>query len=597
MAVISFGRGLAVSAALIAGSVGPLVAQERGLERAPLWQAAASSSISGGEDALQRVPGVGTAPAAAAEAEAIARKLAGQTGDVAAAYAARGHAPIWLAASDAAAARVTALLSALAEAPSHALPADRYDHAGLVAALSAAEAAGADMRADVELRLTEAFLRYARDVSSGVLEPNRIDRDIHHRPERPQPKALLAGLLAADDATAMIEALAPAHPDYDRLRGELQGYLQLARSNAWAAELPKGSSLRLGDQGARVETLRRRLIAVGDLTPASATPSADPDGTRVAANHFLSDTPLPTATDPAVFDPALMDAVKRFQGRHGLNQDGVVGPATRAALNTGPAKRARQIAVNLERLRWLNKDLGRRHVMVNLASFDVVLMEDGAAIYRSRTVIGKNRHATPEFSDEMEYMVINPTWHVPRSIATKEILPKLQADPTYLSRKGMRIEGADLPAEEIDWAFVTPSTFPGRIKQRPGSGNALGKVKFMFPNKWSIYLHDTPHKSLFKRDRRAYSHGCVRVQEPFDFAYALLAPQVDDPRAFFHGILRRGRERYVNLDRHVPVHITYRTAWVDETGADQFRGDVYGRDAKVYAALARAGLDFPADID
>ncbi|MEM0944050.1 MAG: L,D-transpeptidase family protein, partial [Pseudomonadota bacterium] len=237
---------------------------------------------------------------------------------------------------------------------------------------------------------------------------------------------------------------------------------------------------------------------------------------------------------------------------------------------------------------------GAKHILVNLAAFEFDVLEDGKSVFNSRTVVGKARkHRTPEFSDEMDHMVINPTWFVPRSIAREEILPALQEDPTYLSRKNMRITGVDDPST-IDWSTITPDTFPGKVRQAPGSGNALGRVKFMFPNDHAIYLHDTPAKSLFKRDSRAYSHGCVRVQRPFEFAEYLLSAQEEDPAGTFDRILRSERERYVYLEQPIPVHITYRTFWVDAAGEDQFRGDVYGRDSRVLAALAKAGVDLPA---
>ncbi len=579
-------RAAAVVAGLALGLGGAAWAESRGAD----WD-----SLDRGVAAAPEIaPECAEAVVSPAEAEAVAARLAGRGPEdpVSAFYRARGHAAVWLADAGPAAARLQALMAALAEAPAHALPAGRYGRAALAADLARIDAMGPAERAGLELALTEAFLTYARDVSSGVLEPERVDREIHHEPIRPDRRALLEGLVAAGDPAEMIAALPPAHPDYARLRGRLAEYRRLAGTGAWADPLAAQRTLREGARSADVEALRRRLMAMGDLGTQTAGGASERDGARVAANDIVTDVNLEAAGDPQSFDPTLVAAVKRFQARHGLNQDGVVGPATRAALNESPADRARQIAVNLERLRWLNRDLGDRHVMVNLAGFEMALVEDGQAVFTSRVVVGKaRRHRTPEFSDEMEYMVVNPTWHVPRSIATKEILPKLQQDSSYLSRKGMRLVGSDLPADQIEWSFVTPSSFPGRIKQRPGSGNALGRVKFMFPNKWSIYLHDTPHKSLFGRDRRAYSHGCVRVQEPFEFAYRLLNAERPDGEEYFHRLLRTGRETYVQFDTHVPVHLTYRTAWVDDAGVDQFRGDVYGRDAKVFAALDAAGVE------
>ncbi|MEO0620896.1 MAG: L,D-transpeptidase family protein [Pseudomonadota bacterium] len=503
--------------------------------------------------------------------------------------------PIWVRATGGKTTHARALIAAFGAAADHALPLDRYGVEALSLAIE--DAKTLQDRAEAELAFSKAFLLYARDVSSGLLEPRRADREILVRPERPEPLALMAKIAETEDPSALLSDLPPADPGYAALMQRLAEYRRLARSDAWAKGLRKGPTLRAGDRSERVVDLRRRLIAMGDLDPSQPTQPAQEAGSPdmvVAANDIVTDLPPQGTTDPAIFDPAVQAAVERFQARHGLNMDGVVGPATRAALNADPAERARQIAVNLERIRWLNKDLGRRHVWVNLAGFDMRLVEDGEAIFTSRVVIGKaRRHRTPEFSDEMEYMVVNPTWHVPRSIATEEILPKLQADPTYLAQKNMRLVGAD--AELIDWEFVTPATFPGRVKQGPGPGNALGKVKFMFPNDHAIYLHDTPSKSLFRRDRRAYSHGCVRVQEPFEFAYHLLAPQEEDPQGYFDRLARRGAERYVNLDEHVPVHLAYRTAWVDADGSDQFRQDIYGRDKRVFAALEKAGVSVLAD--
>ncbi|MEM9148031.1 MAG: L,D-transpeptidase family protein [Pseudomonadota bacterium] len=562
------------------------------------WQAEAVEAVpvfEGGEAAQVTDIAAPQGPIAEAIAERLAQSDGGLPAGVQAVYAARAFAPVWMTSDGRATVQARALLEALDAAPDHALSATTYGALDLRAAM-AARLGGAEA-AVLEFGLTKAYLQYGRDVASGVLVPRKADREILHRPERPDPALLLQGLLTAADPGAYLAGLAPQDPGYRILMQRLVEYRRLARSDAWADGLRKGPSLRQGDRSERVVALRRRLIAMGDLDPvrmAEPVVTEQAEDTVLAANDIVTDVPTQSATDPALFDQIMQAAVERFQARHGLNQDGVVGPATRAALNSEPAERVRQIAVNLERMRWMNRDLGRRHVMVNLAGFDMALVEDGAPLFTSRVVIGKSRrHRTPEFSDEMEYMVVNPTWHVPNSIATEEILPELQADPTYLERKNMRLVGSD--AEPIDWEFVTPATFPGRLKQGPGAGNALGKVKFMFPNDHAIYLHDTPAKSLFRRDRRAYSHGCVRVQEPFEFAYHLLAPQQEDPRAFFDRLVRRGSEKYVNLQEHVPVHLVYRTAWVDASGVDQFRADIYGRDKRVFAALEKAGVAVLSD--
>ena len=218
----------------------------------------------------------------------------------------------------------------------------------------------------------------------------------------------------------------------------------------------------------------------------------------------------------------------------------------------------------------------------------MAVIEDGEIIFSSIVIVGRASQQTPEFSDVMEYMVVNPTWYVPRSLAGRELLPLLKRDPDYLERKNMSLIGAD--ASTIDWSTVTPATFPGKLLQAPGPGNALGKVKFMFPNDFAIYLHDTPGKNLFEKEARAYSNGCVRVKKPFEFAQLLLADQEQDPAAAFDRWVNTKREIYVKLRQPVPVHITYRTAWLGADGVQQFRTDVYSRDRKVMAALTADGV-------
>jgi len=510
-------------------------------------------------------------------------------------YDARRGAPIWLDAAGEPTARAEALVAALTAADTHALPTARYEPELLADALSATGAT-LDDRAATELKFSAAFAAYARDVSSGVLVPRRISGNLMIDPPRPDIRVALEAIAEADAPADALAALAPQDPGYAALRDQFARFRALIESGGWDTQVSSGDTLRPGDQGARVTQLRDRLAALGDYDPNVESQRVNADADVVlAANDRVTDAALEgDLAGPRTYDDALTQAVKRFQARHGLNQDGLVGPATRAELNTSAETRLRQIAVNLERMRWMNRPLGERHVYVNIADFRMNLVEHGQTIFTSRVVVGKaHRHETPEFSDEMEHMVVNPTWHVPRSIAREEILPKLQEDPTYLERKNMRLVGSDLPPSMIDWTMVTPDSFPGRVKQGPGRGNALGQVKFMFPNAHAIYLHDTPQKSLFSRDRRAFSHGCVRVQEAFGFAHALLAPQEDDPAAAFDRWLRNGSERYVQLDTHVPVHLTYRTAWVDAEGTDQFRGDIYDRDRPVANALINAGVALP----
>ncbi|MEO1687074.1 MAG: L,D-transpeptidase family protein [Pseudomonadota bacterium] len=502
-----------------------------------------------------------TAPAASA---ADLRLAASADPSLGAFYGARDWRPMWTVAGGVLS--PTALLDALEQAGSHALPAAAYGGAALRARVRAAEAAGAP-DADLEIALSRTLARYAADLSAGALKPNAVDRNIHRFPVRPEAAALLAQAAAAPDLNAWLDARAPQDPGYARLRALYADLAAQAKAGGWRASLAEGGTLRPGDRGPRVAQLRARLAELGDA-------------------------PAP-AEEAELFDPALEVAVKEFQRRHGLNADGLAGRRTFAALGADAGERFRQAAVNLERMRWMREPRGARHIYVNIADYRMQLVEHGKTLFDTRVVVGKRRHQTVEFSDEMEYMVVNPTWHVPRSIANQEILPKLQENPNYLVERNMRlVSDGGVPADTTvhDWSQYAVGSFPYRVKQRPGLGNALGRVKFMFPNRFSIYLHDTPSKSLFKRDARSFSHGCVRVENPFEFAHALLAPQLDDPEGAFQAWLDKRTERYVHLNVHVPVHLDYRTVWVDEAGTAQFRADVYGRDARVWTALESAGL-------
>ncbi len=498
-------------------------------------------------------------------------------------YEATAYRGVWFDATGDAS-KATALLETLKAADAHALPIARYKIPLLEAALNAAASGAPAAVAAAEIALTNTFLTYARDLSSGVLEPRRIDRDLHVFPERPIEQALLADLSGTSDVRVFLAGLAPRHPHYTALQAELVALNDQAATGAWGDVAPTGGSIRLGQSGPRVEAVRARLAALGNIAPAPATDaSADPTASDAVAN------------DPAVYDEDLERAVIAFQARHGLNADGVIGKRTIKAMNRSAAYRAGQVVVNMERLRWLNRDLGDRHIMVNQADFNVKVVDRGQILFDERVIIGKARkHRTPEFSDQMTYLVLNPTWHVPYSIASKEILPELQADPEYITKKNMQLlvrgEDGALDSTTIDWSLYSENDFPYVVKQRPGGGNALGRVKFMFPNKFNIYLHDTPSKSLFRKDARAFSHGCVRVQDPLELARVLLAPQVEEPIGYIDRILGRYKEKYVNLSEPVQVHLTYRTAWVDETGVRQFRDDVYGRDARILAALQAAGV-------
>ncbi|MFD1912919.1 L,D-transpeptidase family protein [Halodurantibacterium flavum] len=510
---------------------------------------------------------VGTAMVAAAPLAALEptpsyrAALAEAVGDspaLRAFYEARNHAPLWTA-PDAAELR-RAFLAALAQAPAHGLPASRYDLAGINAALAAMQS-DRDLGA-LEVRMSRAYLQWARDISSGVLTPSDIDSGIVREIRRPDPQALLQGL--ERDPLTFLRSLAPQSTEYSALLHEKLRLEHHVMGHGWGAPVPQDATLRPGDSGGAVIALRDRLMAMGYL-PRSASP---------------------------IYDAALTDAVIAFQAAHGLAEDGVAGPATLSQVNQSPEERLQSVIVAMERERWLG-DRGARHVWVNIADFTTQIVENGRVTFSTRSVVGRDVavQRTPEFSDTMTYMVINPSWSIPRSIIGREYLPALQANPHSVAHlQVVDSQGRVVPRDAVDWRQFTPRNFPFHMRQAPGPENALGSVKFMFPNKYAIYLHDTPQKSLFGRDLRAFSNGCIRLADPHAFAFALLEGQEADPQGFFQRILSTGRETNVTLQRPITIHLDYRTAFANPRGEVVYRRDVYGRDARIFEALTGAGV-------
>lgn len=480
-------------------------------------------------------------------------------------YRENAYQPVWTGDGPAFQARRAALISALRNTDVHGLPSGRYDVAALIEQMSQAKTRQ-DL-AQVEVAMSRAFLKLARDLQSGIVRPSDIDAEFMVRKvERPDPVATLSGLIGAEP-NAYLRGLAPASPQYRALQKEKMNLEALLAQGGWGAGIPSGK-LELGSEGQGVIALRNRLVAMGYMRPSAGRG----------------------------FDTTMQSAVQAFQAAHGLKQDGVAGPGTIEEMNRSVSDRLKSVIVALERERWLPEKRGTRHVLVNQTDFSAKIVDDGRITFETRAVIGKNTHdrQSPEFSDEMEHMVINPSWYVPRSIIGKEYLPKLQANPYAVGHLEITDRrGRVVNRGAVDFTQYSRRNFPFAMRQPPSTKNALGLVKFMFPNKYNIYLHDTPQKSLFARETRAFSHGCIRLAQPFDFAYALLAKQEENPKAFFHRVLDTKRETKVELEQKVPVHLIYRTAFVGADGKAQFRRDVYGRDAKIWKALNRAGVVLP----
>ncbi len=481
-----------------------------------------------------------------------------RAGDLRNFYAEREFEPLWLEGSGLNG-RARTLQDILANAASEGLePADYR--------LPPAEADtdGAERLATMELLLSGSLIRYATDLSDGRRSARKSDPD--HFIERPGIDA--AGILEAaavsPDLAAYVEGLAPAHPGYRRLSRALRTYRRLDVADGWTP-IPDGPSLKPGMRDDRIPQVRRRLLQLGDL----ARDSGEPD----------------------LFDPGLEDAVLAFQRRHGLEPDGVVGRHTRAALNVLVDDRIRQIIVNMERWRWMPSDLGETHILINMAGFELELVENGSTTLSMRIVVGQPYRQTPVFSSQVRYLEFNPFWNVPRSIAVKDILPKVKKDPAYLVDEGFRVldgwgpEMAEIDALSIDWSALGQDRLPYRLRQDPGPRNALGRVKFMFPNRFDVYMHDTPSRSLFERTVRTFSSGCIRIEKPLELAERLLADGNGWSAERINALADSGVTKAIRLPRPVPVHLTYLTAWADEDGTIHLRDDIYGRDERLANAL------------
>ena len=492
------------------------------------------------------------------------------------AYAKRVYRPLWLDA-EGLTPRGESLLRAIEDAGEDGLNPDDYAAEARQAALTADEATP-EAQARLDLQLTAALLSFLSDLKIGRVEPSSIDgyHDIERKPL--DRAALLEGAAEAESLIDFVAAQRPQSAAYARLRQALRDYRRLATVQADTL-VPSGPTLRPGESDPRVPLLRERLAQIAQVANVLPGPTSS-----------LTQTLEPAAYSPEpedLFDPTLEEAVMDFQKRHGLEVDGIVGKKTREALNASLAERAAQILVNLERLRWLPEDLGAHHVAVNLPDYRMRVVRDGAVVHEARVIIGTRKNRTPLFSDEITYLEFNPFWNVPRSIAGEEILPELRKDPGYLAANDFTLlsdwgeESFEIDPYGIVWDEVSPKSFPFRVRQGPGTHNALGLVKFMFPNRHSVYMHDTPAKSLFSKTYRAFSHGCIRVQHPDEFAKVLLDWSDEE----LDEVMGQSDRRIVSLKTPIPVHLTYMTAWLADDGTVQFREDLYGNDKSLARAL------------
>ena len=472
------------------------------------------------------------APAATIEEQIEREATVDVSFAVAALYKSRGFAPIWNGE------RAATLRARLAEAAGDGLDPEDYEvPAGLG-------------RASEDVALTEAALRYARHAHSGRIVPTTVSRLMLTPPPPFSDARFLRRLSRARNIGRVLESVHPQHPQYQALRARLRAILA-NRVDAPPAVGP-GPALKEGTTGRRVAVLRSRM--------------ALPEG--------------------ETFDGAVLTAVKAFQSSRGLRPDGIVGPRTLALLDEKTAAESTAALVsNLERWRWMPRWLGHHHVFVSVPGYRVQVVTDGRADYSGRVIVGQPSNPTPIFSDEIEHIVVNPYWNVPFSIASNEMLNAIRANPSgYFARRNYEVVSRGKVVDPSSVSWTEANLRKVRIRQRPGDGNALGSVKFLFPNDQAVYLHDTPSKGLFSRSSRALSHGCVRVDQPFEFADALLA---EEPGLSGAGLKRMvgGSQKWLNVHPHIPVHLTYFTREVTPDGRIVRYDDVYGYDARTQRAL------------
>jgi murein L,D-transpeptidase YcbB/YkuD len=425
--------------------------------------------------------------------------------------------------------------------------------------------------ADLDLLLSDAYLKLSRHLLSGRVRP-KMPQDIWHvGREKIDPAGYLDRTLRERlDVRVSLQLLTPPQPEYGKMKYWLGEYRRIESEGGWQP-VPEGPALGSGSVGPRVTALCARLRAGGDLQGSCGE----------------------------AFTPALKQALKRFQGSHGLDTTGTADARTLRALNVSIRDRIAQIELNLECWRWLPQDLGERHVRVNIVDYRLGAYEADEEMFSMKVVVGRKEDSTPVFSDRLVSVQLNPSWNVPATIAGKEMLPELQKDPDYLAKHDMELLGGwndsapVLRPDSIDWSEVKAEDFNFRIKQKNGDASALGRIKFVLTNPFNIYLHDTPAKQYFDAEKRALSHGCVRVSDPLKLAEWALGPDSGWSQERLTQEIDKGYENFIPVPgKGVPVHILYWTCFVDNQGGLQFRPDVYDWNKRMSAALVRKARSF-----
>ncbi len=422
----------------------------------------------------------------------------------------------------------------------------------------------AEIEAEADILLSESLLRYGYHRRFGKVKASTLDPDINFRRENFHHQAPTVTIEQAIDSSSLadfIEMAAPTGPVYRHLQQKLDLYREMAAAGGWAM-VPAGPTLRLDDQDTRVIAIRKRLASTGDL-------------------------PKGASTESPVFDQGLKTAVRGFQARHTLDDDGIVGKQSIAAMNIPVDIRIDQLRISLERLRWVNQEAVDTLIAVNIAGFRAFFYKDGELAWSTRAMVGKHYRKTPVFRGDIAYLEFNPTWTIPPGILRNDTLPAIKRDPNYLASKNIQVidrNGKIIDPSTVDWNQYSKGV-PYTLRQKPGPNNSLGTVKFIFPNQHFVFLHDTPHRELFVHAERAFSSGCVRIEDPLKLAELILDDPVKYNRSNLEDIVASKKTQRIHPSPKMPVVIVYLTASVEPCGKVRFYKDIYDRDQKVLDAL------------
>lgn len=404
-----------------------------------------------------------------------------------------------------------------------------------------------------DVQMSETFVRFASQVAGGRTKPREMYADWYTVPRSVDGAELLVRAASEGNLHDLLSGVEPQSPGYQHLKNAYARYLEVAAKGGWG-QVAYGDTFLWNRKDDRIPALRKRLVASGDLAQG-----------KLKGNKY---------------DTALRDAVARFQARHGMPVTGMVDSNTVDMLNVPVTERLREMQLNLERFRWLPDDFGPFYVTVNIPEFKLRVIDQGKMVDSMRVIVGRYYHPTPVFSDSIRVIILNPDWAVPATIARDELLPMIQQDSTYFIKRGIHMyrgSGArmvEIPSDTVQWANVQKASFPYTLRQGPGPENPLGRIKFLLPNQFDVYLHDTPSTELFLQAERDFSYGCVRLQRPLRFATDLLDPK-EYPESRLEEMIATGRSDTLRIVPPVPVSLQYWTAWVDEKGEVQFRDDVY----------------------